>query len=436
MFPVRSSCAIALLASFVWSGAAVAQNQSLEGLYQRVLADPSNVSLTIQYAQLARQMGDYEAAISAYERLLLFNQDLPQLKYELGALYFELESYAAAKTYFEAVLATPNLSPALRNYAQTYLTEVNIRLSPTRTRVYLHGGLRYQTNATAGAGSDIIRLNGAQTKNTDARARPDWNGFGLATVDFAHDYGTGAEDTFEATLGSYYARQFEIERVNLGAADLQAGPRFTIFPESIVGASAKVYGIVNGFTLADDAYSRSLGGGVSARWKYSPRLVMETAVEYRDRRYFNSHEYPDSADQTGDFFSASAGAGGLLYGSTRWFVRVGYEWNDAVKDFWDSQRPYGDIGFSTPVAVPWGYKPWLFSVYGGGSWQDFSKPDPSIDASVTREDWEWHVGLNVDAEFAANFGMRLNVSFQKNESNLPNYTYQNFAVSFGPTMRF
>ena len=163
---------------------------------------------------------------------------------------------------------------------------------------------------------------------------------------------------------------------------------------------------------------------------------MEGAFEYRNRRYSNSEDYPDASDQTGDLLTGTFGAGGMFYGSTRWFARVGYEWNNATKDWWDYQRPFGDIGLAVPVVMPWGYKAWLFSVYGGGSWQDFSRPDPTIDPSVTREDWEWHVGLNVDADFTANFGARLSLSFQKNESNLPNYTYQNFAVSFGPTMRF
>jgi hypothetical protein len=255
-------------------------------------------------------------------------------------------------------------------------------------------------------------------------------------VDFAHDYGTGRDDTFEASLSTYYAKQLEIDRVNLGAVELQAGPRFTLFPESVVGASGKVYGIVSGFTLGDDPYSRTAGGGASVRWKETSKLVLESAFEYRNRRYFNSDDYPDARDQTGDLFTVSAGAGGMFYGSTRWFIRAGYEWNSADKAWWSYQRPFGDIGLSHPVVMPWGYKAWLFSVYGGASKQDFSRPDPNIDPDVTRDDWEWHVGLNVDAEFTANFGMRVNVSFQKNESNLTNYTYQNFAVSFGPTLRF
>jgi tetratricopeptide (TPR) repeat protein len=416
-------------ASLLFSDLAFGQTSDL---YQKVLADPSNVQLTIQYAEQARNRGDYEAAISAYERLLLYNPNLPNLKYELGQLYFELESYPAARSYFEAVIATPNVAPALQVGARNYIVEIDRRLSPTRFRGYLHAGLRYQTNANAGPASDQnIKLD-----NT-VKARADWNSFGLMNFDFAQDLGTGGrEDAFEANLSSYYAKQFEIGRVNLGAAELQAGPRLTLFPETIIGVSGKVYGIANGYTLGDDPYLRTFGAGTSVRWKVSPLLIMESAFEYRGRKYYNSDDYPSAADQSGDLYSFNFAAGGLLTGQSRWFVRTGYEWNNSGLDFWSYQRPFADVGLSSPVVIPWVYRAWLFTVYAGGSAQDYRRPDPSVDPATKRADHEWHVGMNVDAELTSALGLKINVAYQKNESNLTGFAYQNFAVSFGPTLRF
>src|SRR5215212_5968403 len=87
-----------LCSDFAFGQVLPAGQSDFDALYQRVLSDPSNVDVSMRYAQSAKERGDYEAAISAYERLLLYNPSLGQLKYELGALYFELESYVAART--------------------------------------------------------------------------------------------------------------------------------------------------------------------------------------------------------------------------------------------------------------------------------------------------------------------------------------------------
>ena len=104
----RAAFSVFALAGTLFSGPVFAQflpeRTDPTALYQRVLADPANVDANIRYAQEARNRGDYEAAISVYERLLLFNPAVAELNYELGVLYFELSSYTAARAYFETAL--------------------------------------------------------------------------------------------------------------------------------------------------------------------------------------------------------------------------------------------------------------------------------------------------------------------------------------------
>jgi cytochrome c-type biogenesis protein CcmH/NrfG len=90
-------CLIAL-AVFVTLAEAAAQSpagaeaSSLEArknaLFQQMLRDPGNLDAAFAYAEVSAQLGDYEAAVSALERMLLFNPDLPRVQLELGALYF------------------------------------------------------------------------------------------------------------------------------------------------------------------------------------------------------------------------------------------------------------------------------------------------------------------------------------------------------------
>jgi tetratricopeptide (TPR) repeat protein len=72
-----------------------------EALFQQMFRDPANLDVTFAYADVSARLGDYEAAVSALERLLLFNPDLPRVQLELGALYFRMGSYELARDYFD-----------------------------------------------------------------------------------------------------------------------------------------------------------------------------------------------------------------------------------------------------------------------------------------------------------------------------------------------
>jgi tetratricopeptide (TPR) repeat protein len=59
-------------------------------LFQQMLRNPANLDATFAYADVAARLGDYEAAVSALDRMLLFNPNLPRVQLEIGALYFRM----------------------------------------------------------------------------------------------------------------------------------------------------------------------------------------------------------------------------------------------------------------------------------------------------------------------------------------------------------
>jgi len=72
-----------------------------EALFQQMFRDPANLDVTFAYADVSARLADYEAAVSALERMLLFNPNLPRVQLELGALYYRMGSYDLARDYFE-----------------------------------------------------------------------------------------------------------------------------------------------------------------------------------------------------------------------------------------------------------------------------------------------------------------------------------------------
>ena len=82
-----------------------------DAAFQALFADPGNLDKSFRFAELAVQKGNFEAAISALERMLLINPDLPRVRLELGVLYFRIGSYAIARTYLTRVADNPDAPP-------------------------------------------------------------------------------------------------------------------------------------------------------------------------------------------------------------------------------------------------------------------------------------------------------------------------------------
>jgi Flp pilus assembly protein TadD len=67
-------------------------------LLRLMLQDPSNLDVAVEYVSLSSQVGDYEAAVSTLERMLIFAPNTPRLQLELGILYYRLGSYEVSRS--------------------------------------------------------------------------------------------------------------------------------------------------------------------------------------------------------------------------------------------------------------------------------------------------------------------------------------------------
>jgi len=94
-------------------------------VFAKMLDDPADLDVTMRYAELAVKLKDYEAAIPALERVLLFNPELNKVKLDLGVLYYLLDSYDVAKQYFTDAKNGKNASPDIIESAEKYLKKID-----------------------------------------------------------------------------------------------------------------------------------------------------------------------------------------------------------------------------------------------------------------------------------------------------------------------
>ncbi|SJZ51362.1 Tetratricopeptide repeat-containing protein [Enhydrobacter aerosaccus] len=100
---------------------APALRQAYDAAFQETLLKPADAEVLTRFAKLAVQLGDIEGAISALERLLLVEGDLPDVKLELGVLYFRLGSTEAARTYLQAARSSSQASNEVKDRADAFL---------------------------------------------------------------------------------------------------------------------------------------------------------------------------------------------------------------------------------------------------------------------------------------------------------------------------
>src|SRR6202171_5709579 len=92
--------------------------QQYDAAFQETLNKPADLDVLFRFAGLATQTGALEGAISALDRMLLINPDLPRVRLELGVLYYRLGSYEVARTYLDSALKSPALPAAVRGKEQ------------------------------------------------------------------------------------------------------------------------------------------------------------------------------------------------------------------------------------------------------------------------------------------------------------------------------
>ena len=173
----------------------------------RCSADPSDLEVTFRYAEVSALLGNFEAAISALERMLLFNPDLPRVRLELGVLYFGWAQFALARTYPDRALEAEDVPSEGRRRVEVFLAEIEKRLSPHQFSGSVYSGLRYQTNANSGPSSTAVRANSLDaTLSEQFTEKSDPNAFVSGSVRYLFDTQTQAGTVWE-TNGFFYATE-------------------------------------------------------------------------------------------------------------------------------------------------------------------------------------------------------------------------------------
>lgn len=403
-----------------------------DSAFRAMLANPADLDLTFRFAELAIVAEDLEGAVSAFERLLIFNPDLPRIRYELGLLYMRLGSYQIAKGYFEDVARSQDVPAEVRAATQANLAEIDKRLSATTFGFSVQTGLSWQSNANAANSAGTVKLFGLDaTLDPASQKRSDWNAYVQSSLAFAYDLGTQDRDTIEAGVQLYGTRQQEISSLDLQVAQMDLGPRLRFGGED--GWNLRPYALGSVVTLDDARYFVSYGGGISADVPVSAAFGLDLDLKSRFRRFHVSEARPTVADKDGWEHGGRLGlryalgatdlvraSGGVTFANTRAEYERHLEYSIDLAYYRQ---------FPAPFAVT--RQPWTASLSGGRTLRYFDGVDATVSPDTTRYDREWSIGAGLSVRFLGSWSLNLQLQQQWVRSSIENYTYTNTSGTIG-----
>lgn len=391
-------------------------------LFQQLLEQPENLDLMFEYATVSIRLQDYEPAISTLERMLIFRQDLPRVRLELGTAYFNLGSYQVSKLYFEQALADPQIPDDVRARVERYLAEIAERTQVNSFSVVLSAGLTYSTNATLGPQSDQILLNGVLATVTSGQEEDDFGVRTTVSATHLYDMQQPDDDYWRTDFGYFGLTYFDTNEGDVYFGRVRTGPRLSV-DEQQYGPKVRPYVEAQYLNSQNRGLFAAFGGGAEYTDTLSPQFTMFGDYGIRYRNYFRK-EFTDE-----DAFNLY-GLTGLAYAPRPDLVVRGVTILEADSADEDHNTNYevglrlgADFAYEPPIeAVD---QKWLVSGYGEVRRRFYEENDPVIGANCCRRDWDFRAGVSHFFPVRDGFGVQLDVDALLRDSNIRNFDVDN-----------
>ncbi|HXC89493.1 MAG TPA: tetratricopeptide repeat protein [Stellaceae bacterium] len=422
-----------------------------EALFQRMLRNPADLDATFAYADVSARLGDYEAAVSALERMLLFNPNLPRVQLELGALYFRMGSFDIARDYF-AKAAAANPPAEVRARIDEYMAQIEKASSRHHLSGYVFLGGQYQSDANVAPGSPLILSPiGPVLLNSQFLKQPSGSVFASGSLLYSYDLEDQRRDTIDVTAVGYLNHYFNsnVSRLDLDLLEVTAGPRIN-FPNGglpgSVFASVKPYLIADEVGLGEAQYFAAGGAGLEYDETVWNDMLLKTVFEVRRKNFTNTPDRPLSTGLNGSdklvVFSmdkpvAANAQLNLEFDYLDQSTELPYYTNSTYAVI-GSYRMHYDAPFKATAY------PWETSVFLGRAWSIYASPDPCCSTSPdplvfspsSQLTQRWRVGFTEAVPLTPRIAVVLQLERDIVSSNLSIYAYTSNSVLLGPQIRF
>ncbi len=379
---------------------------------------PDDPEVNFLLGRAAFEKGDYEAAIMAFDRVLIVHPEAMRVKLEIARCYYRLQSYATARHYLQEVLdADP--PAAVKGNIQMMLDRIEAR----ERRHFLHGslmaGLSYDDNVRAAPNDDTIRVFLGNTAfNTTVSDKPGDAVRGL-TLTLSHLYRPEEEEdmVWKSSLFHYQGDYRSEDDLDTRYTGVTTGPSWRVGP----GASFDLQPFVNLLSLGGDRYLRSAGAEGMYSRMIGPNVLLQLGAKVADKYYFQDTNRGRDAVTTSFSFSEL-----FQFGMVRLTFGVTAELEDA-RAAWYTYDRYG-IDLRLEREFPRRLNLWLSGHRHGAKYE---VTDPTFGLRRIDKVWSFGAGLRKTlwAERQRRFDVELSLARTNANSSIALYTYDKDVVN-------
>ncbi len=437
VFPViarRLFCAVCMGAILVFSGDNASMAQTSKAalrtyqttLFEAMSRDPQNLDIMFEYAGISARIEDYEAAISTLERMLIFNENLPRVRLELGVLYFRIGSYAVAERYFAAVVQADDIPEAVRARVATFRKEIERRTRRHRFSGRVEVGVVYDSNANLGPeGRDVLVFGRAARLTDESLGESDIGGRFVAEVTHRYDFGSQGNE-FWQTDAAIFGRRYKDEGTgSTEAFFLRTGPQLAL-DDQYFGSKLRPF-IDATHVRADDERLYTEGGlGLEHREILGDQWSTFSTIRASIREHRSNR-----SDEDGAIIDLRSGVAWTPIPDLALTASIGAIWDEAKAD--NESNKEGSLrltaSFDYDPGLAIASKKWRLHSYASVAHRLYDEPDPVVTLAEAREDTEYRVGIQHTFNFQDGFYASLGASAIKRRSNISNFDLENIGVS-------
>ncbi len=413
--------------------------QQRRELFQKILADPADVEAGFAYAVLSTRLGDYEAAIGTYERLLVQHPGTPRLQLELAALYFRLGAHPQARMLFEAVLARADTPDMVRMKVRGYLDVID---ASKRQRSGFSGrlmlGSRWESNANAAPDVNSISLNGMDfLLAPESRAAGDLSGQLGVNLRYRHLLSRHG-DRLDVSLGGSGNRYRELDRLDSQVLELRIGPDFSLSRLGLRDGRLSLNAVAGQMWLQAARYMHSDGLALAYRQPMGREASLAVSLDYRDERYTPPASQASAAEFSGQRYRAGVSYTRQQATDWQWMLGSGVERRKARADYNAYWEPRLNAAVSHRFAAPLGAgrQPWTLALTGQLARRHSDGPMPVVNRHERQKGHELMLQLVQTIPLRDTAELQLFAGYRDVDSNYQISNYSNRFVGFSVSQNF
>ncbi len=362
----------------------------------------------------ALESGKPEKSTLVFERVLAVEPRYLGVRLDLARSYFQIGDIARATQEFQAVLAQ-SPPPDLKANAERYLQAIEQARTPKRfsLNAYVELGGGYDTNVNSSTSDNPIVLPGANNQPffLDPSSLETEDSYG--TMALGAEMGYILSPRWSVYMGgdARYRGYEDIDTANYGTLDGRVGVGLNL------GRHLFRVGTTGGrFFLDQRAYRDSYGGNAEWRYQAGDRDQLSVSGQYTSFRHLSE------VLETSDFDQGLLSLGWLhvlASGRTLFSVNVNAGHEDDVGGRPDGAALLGGTRVFVQTAL--GEKVGVFATAGAQRTKYDNLSDTFL---IERADWLYDVTIGMNWQLNDKWSIRPQLSYTKNESNIPLYVFK------------